>query len=148
MTCMSTPQQKNPCPWGHDIYNFDRPFLGHHYCILSLSDICMGVEQTILKQIMHFHFMTYIATPKHKNPALGYEIYIFDRPLLGHHYDKLGLFDLCQGVKKKIFTEIMHVHYMTYLATRTPALGVMKFTILIDLSLFIITIYFVCLINA
>ena len=24
-------------PWGHEIYNFCRPFLGHHYFILSLS---------------------------------------------------------------------------------------------------------------
>ena len=33
------------------IYNSDRPFLGHHYYILSLSDICMGVEKKIFKYI-------------------------------------------------------------------------------------------------
>ena len=27
---------QNPSPGGHEIYNFDRPFLGHHYFILSL----------------------------------------------------------------------------------------------------------------
>ena len=40
---------------------------------------------------------------------------------------------------------------MTYMATPkigTPALGVMKFTILVDPSLVIITIYLVCLIYA
>ena len=26
-------QHKNPCPRGHDIYNFDRTFLGNHYLI-------------------------------------------------------------------------------------------------------------------
>ena len=24
-------QRKKPCPWGHEIYNFSRPFLGHYY---------------------------------------------------------------------------------------------------------------------
>ena len=54
---------KNPCPRGHESYNFGWPFLGHHDYILSLSDICMGVEKKILKEIMHFHYMTYMATP-------------------------------------------------------------------------------------
>ena len=31
MTYMATPEHKNPCPRGHEIYNFIRPFLGHHY---------------------------------------------------------------------------------------------------------------------
>ena len=29
-TCMTTPKHKNPCPMGHEIYNFGRPFLGLH----------------------------------------------------------------------------------------------------------------------
>ena len=48
---------------GHEIYNFGRPFLGHHNYILSLSDLCLGVEKKIFKEIMHFHNMTYMATP-------------------------------------------------------------------------------------
>ena len=28
---------KNLCPWGHEIYNFGRPYLGHNCYILSLS---------------------------------------------------------------------------------------------------------------
>ena len=37
---MATHQHKNPCPRGHEIYNFGRPILGHHYYmyILNLSD--------------------------------------------------------------------------------------------------------------
>ena len=42
---------------------FSRHFLGHHYDIHILSDICMGVEKKIFKEIMHFHYMTYMATP-------------------------------------------------------------------------------------
>ena len=28
---MATPLLKDPCPRGHEIYNFGRPFLRHHY---------------------------------------------------------------------------------------------------------------------
>ena len=56
---MATPEHKNPYPGGHEIYNFGRPFLGHHYYILGLSDLCLGVEKKIFKEIMHFYSMTY-----------------------------------------------------------------------------------------
>ena len=69
MTYMATPQHKNPCPGGHEIYNFGRPFLGHHYYVRSLSDLCLGVKKRIFKGIMHFHYMTYMATPQPKNPC-------------------------------------------------------------------------------
>ena len=60
--------------------NFGRLFLGHHYYTLSLpdlcrsvekKDICRSVEKKILKEIILFHYMTYMATPKHKKPELG-----------------------------------------------------------------------------
>ena len=63
MTYMATPLQKTPCPGGHESHNFSRPFLGHHYYILRLSDLCLGVKEKIFKEIMHFHYMTYMATP-------------------------------------------------------------------------------------
>ena len=44
MTYMATLYNKNPCPWGHEIYKFGGPFRGHHYYILSLSDLCLRVE--------------------------------------------------------------------------------------------------------
>ena len=38
----------------------------------------------IFKEIKHFHSMTYMATPLHKNPCpKGPEIYNFGRPFLG-----------------------------------------------------------------
>ena len=43
--------------------------------------------------------------------------YNFGKPLLDHHYVLLELSDLCQGVKKKIFKEMMPFQYMTYLVT-------------------------------
>ena len=63
MTYMVTPLHNNPFSGGHEIYNFGGPFLCHHYYILSLSDLCLGVEKKIFKEIMHFYYMTYMAMP-------------------------------------------------------------------------------------
>ena len=41
---------QDPCPDGHEIYNLVRPLLGHHYYILSLSDLCMGGKKKIFKR--------------------------------------------------------------------------------------------------
>ena len=41
------PKNKNPCPGGHEIHNFDRPFLGHYYYILNLCEPCPRVEKMI-----------------------------------------------------------------------------------------------------
>ena len=54
MTYMATPLHQNPSPGGHEIYNFGRPFLGRHNYILSLSNLGLGVEKKIFKEIMHF----------------------------------------------------------------------------------------------
>ena len=40
------------------IYNFGRPFLGHHYYTLSLFDLCLRVEKKIVKELMLFYCMT------------------------------------------------------------------------------------------
>ena len=34
-TYIAMPEHKNPCPTGLEMYNFGRPFLGHHYNILG-----------------------------------------------------------------------------------------------------------------
>ena len=47
MTYMVTHQRKNPCPGGHEIYNLGRPFLGHHYYKLILSETCPRVQKKI-----------------------------------------------------------------------------------------------------
>ena len=33
---------------------FGIPYLGHHYYALSLSDLCLGEELKILKEMMYF----------------------------------------------------------------------------------------------
>ena len=59
---MTTLQHKNPCHGGHEINNFGKLFLGHHYYTLNLSDLCLKKEKKILKEIMYFNSMTYFAT--------------------------------------------------------------------------------------
>ena len=114
---MITPLHKNPCPRGHDIYNFGRPFLGHHYYIHGLSDLCLGVDKQIFKEIMHFHYMTYVHAPAQEPLPQGSWNLQFGWPYLGYHFYILGLFYICLGEDKKIFKEIMHFHYMAYLTT-------------------------------
>ena len=77
---------REPLPRGLYVYNFGRSFFGHHNytLILSLSVLCLAVEKKAFKEIMNFHYMTYMATPLQKNPK-GHEIYKFGRPFLGHH---------------------------------------------------------------
>ena len=56
MTYMATPKRKKPCPGGHEIYNFGRPFLGCHYYILTLPDICKGVEKKVFNAFSLYDF--------------------------------------------------------------------------------------------
>ena len=77
---------------------------------------------------MHFHYMTYMATPQ----PWGHIIYSFGRPFLDHRYYTLSLTELCPG-EEKIFKEILQF-YTSYSQntpppTRWGGAGVMKFTI-------------------
>ena len=42
---MAKLQHNNPCPGGHEIYNFGRLLLGHYYFTLSLYEPCLGIEK-------------------------------------------------------------------------------------------------------
>ena len=55
-------QAQESLPCGSLIYNFGGPFLDHYYCTLIFSGLCPGVEMKILKEIMYFHYITYMAT--------------------------------------------------------------------------------------
>ena len=43
-------KHKNPCLGVHEIYNFVRSFLGHHYSILDLSDPCPSVYKKMKRK--------------------------------------------------------------------------------------------------
>ena len=91
----------------HEICNFVRIFLGYQF-----DWICLEVEK-IFKQIMHFHYMTYMATPQ----PWGHIIYSFGRPFLDHRYYTLSLTELCPG-EEKIFKEILQ--FYTSYSQNTP----------------------------
>ena len=43
-------------------YNLSGLFIGHHYNILSFSDLCLKLEKEIFKEITQLHYMNYMAT--------------------------------------------------------------------------------------
>ena len=90
---------------------------------------------------MHFHNMTYMATPEHKNPCPGgHYIKNFGRPFLGYQYYILELSDPCPSVDKKRSRNIAFSLYGHAPAQEHLPGGVKQFTILVDPSFIIITI--------
>ena len=79
MTYMATPQHKDPCPGGHEIYNFGGPFFGHHYCTLSLSVLCLRVEKRIffLRNNVFSLYNLYGHTSLQEPLPRGHEMYKF-----------------------------------------------------------------------
>ena len=74
----------------------DSSLVGHHYHILNLCDVYLGVEKIVFfKEIMRFHYMTYGHTLAQEPLPRGHEIYYFGRAFLGHHFYKLSLFEPC-----------------------------------------------------
>ena len=111
---MVMPQHKNPCPGV--LKYFVRPFLGHHYYILGMCDLCLGVEQKIFKEIMHFHDMTNMATPQHKNPCPGA---LKCTILVDSSFVIITTYSVCliyAQQERRNFKDIMHFHQLTYVA--------------------------------
>ena len=105
---MATPLRKNPCSGNLESYYSGRPFLGYNYYIYSLSDICMGVKKKIFKEIMYFHYMTYMTKPEHKNPGPGVTNF---RILVDPSLVIITIYLVCL-IYKKIFKEIMYFYYV------------------------------------
>ena len=73
---MTTPQHKNPCSGGHEIYNFYRPFFSHHYYTITLYGPCPRVEKKNFKEINQIYtFYPQITSPW--GGVWGNEIYNF-----------------------------------------------------------------------
>ena len=94
LTYVVTPQHKNLCPGGLEIYNFNRSFLGYQHYKLNLSDLCLRVKRKILNEIMHYNLV--------------------DSSLVNI---TLSLFHLCLGLDKSILKEIMDFRYMAHCFT-------------------------------
>ena len=53
---------------------------------MCLSEPTPKLKKKVLKEIMHFHYMTFIAKPWHKTPCPGgYGTYNFSKLFIGHH---------------------------------------------------------------
>ena len=57
MTFMAMPLPKNPCPWGHEIGDLVDPSMVIITIYLSLSDLSLGVQKKIFKEIMQFNYL-------------------------------------------------------------------------------------------
>ena len=55
----SPPPRAKKNPWNYLIYNFGRPFLGHHYYKLN----CLIHATKKREKILQFHYRTCIRTP-------------------------------------------------------------------------------------
>ena len=104
MAFMAAPWHKIPCPRRHVTYNLSRLFNSHQYNLLCLSDLCLWLEKKLSKEIMHFHYMAFMATPWHKNPCpRGHETYNLSRLFIGHQYNLLSFSYLCLWLKMNFF---------------------------------------------
>ena len=72
-----------------------------------------------MKEIMHFPYMTYIATAQYTTPCPGvHRIYNFGEPFLGHHYYTLSVSDLCLGEAYILFYRLsFHSGIFTHMET-------------------------------
>ena len=72
MTYMATPKHKNPCTWGHEIYNFGKPIvelsLLYTKFILNMSQ--SGEEDSLRNSVFSLYFI-YGHAVAHKNPPWG-----------------------------------------------------------------------------
>ena len=113
MNHMGTPLKMNPCLRGHEIYNFCRPFLGHHITIFSLSDLCLGIEEKIFQNTNHAFsvYNLYDHTLAQESLFRGScNLPFFVAPSLVIITINL-ICDFCLGIEK-IFQEITHFHFM------------------------------------
>ena len=87
----------------------------HQNCLFVFLLTIHQSREDDFKEIMHIHFMTYMATPWHKTPSpVGMTSIIKVYPSLV--IITLYLVCLVLVVEKKIVKEIIHFHYITYMA--------------------------------
>ena len=86
---MDTPQHKNPLPLGVMEFTIleDPSLVIITTCLSLVSLFCVWVWRRVYKEITHFNYMSYMATPLHKNPCPGgHEIYNLVTSFVGHYY--------------------------------------------------------------
>ena len=138
MTYMATPYIRTPALGVMKFTILVDPSYIH-----SLSDLCLKLVKKIFTGIMHFQYMTQMATPKHKNSCPGgHENYNFYRPFLVIITIYLVCLIYSQEQRRRFFKKYINFKLFT---TKFPPLGmgIMKYTISCLLILqMILTNYF------
>ena len=83
---------------------FGRTVLCHPYHTHSWCGISPGVEKEILNEIIHFSYLTYLASPSWGTPATG-----------GHGIYDFSLSGLCPGVEKEILKDSVCLWFIVLL---------------------------------
>lgn len=65
---MTTLYPKKPCVRGLEMSDLCRFFLGIITTDLSLSDLCLGIEKNMFKEINAFYYVTYMITLYYMKP--------------------------------------------------------------------------------
>ena len=85
----------------------DKPFLGYHYYILTLFDLCLGIEKTISKEKMHSTLWLIWAHHGTRTPYPGVTKFtiLVGPSLVIIIINFVSLFVLCIRVETNIFKE-------------------------------------------
>ena len=103
MTNMDMPQLQSTRKV-YEIDKFRRPSLGHHYSMLSLTNLCSAVEKRkLIRHKYNFNISLMLTGRSTKKCPMGHGSYNFGRTFLGCHYFIQSFSDLCPGVLKTIF---------------------------------------------
>ena len=136
---------------GHKIYMFGMPIL----LIININLICLINAKQPRRELecnSAFPLHDYYSNAFSRHPLFkGSLINNYRRTFHSHHFYILRLSHLyleLEKIKKKINSAFLLYDIWPRPITRTPALGFMKFTILVDLFLVIIIVYALCLIYA
>ena len=79
------------------------------YYIFSFSDLCKGAEKKMFREIILFHYMTYLATPQHRSPCPG----VMKSTFLGDPSLAIITIYHAPEVGKKLFKEIHKFYTFT-----------------------------------
>ena len=82
----------------------------HSLVILSMPDLCSGVEEGTFREMMHFHYLTNMTRPYHKHHE-GHEIYKCCGPFLGNYYYIPSLSDLCRK-RRRFLKKTSKLHFL------------------------------------
>ena len=91
-----------PLPQGYEIYSFYILFLGHHYYIFRLSNLCLGIIRRFSKKLCIFtnYILPRPSTRTHVPEFMEFTILVDISLVIITIYDIFSLSDLCLSIKR------------------------------------------------